>query len=109
MFQADQSLENISAKKAGRAHNDFLEIAIEAGIFGLVIVAAWIVYALWLAVSARKSPEPWTAWAGASGLAIIAAQSVTDYPMRNMTMLCVAALLFVLLLRSVRAQNESAL
>ena len=107
VFQADQSLENISAKKAGRAHNDFLEIAIEAGVFGIAIVAAWIAYAIWLPVSARKLPGHWTAWAGTSGLAMIAAQSVTDYPMRNMTMLCVAAMLFVLLLRSSRTHNKS--
>lgn len=99
VFQIDESLENLTKKRAGRAHNDFIELAIEAGPLGLALVAAWVVLIGWLSWRARRSSHRWTAWAGSTLLLAIALQSVTDYPLRNQTMLAFAGFALLLLAR----------
>ena len=32
----------MSVKRAGRAHNDYLEVAIEAGLPGIILIGAWL-------------------------------------------------------------------
>ncbi|MEO9461542.1 MAG: O-antigen ligase family protein [Marinomonas sp.] len=108
VFQTDQSLENTGIRKAGRAHNDYLELAIEAGPPGLILLAAWSLYIAWLALKARivtDRQHRWIAWGSSAGLAMIGLQSLLDYPLRNMTMLCVSSLLFLLLLRFSAAEE----
>ncbi|WP_338467593.1 O-antigen ligase family protein [Novosphingobium sp. ZN18A2] len=99
VFQIDESLETLKPRVAGRAHNDYLEIAIEAGAFGLALVASWMAFLLLAVWKARFSIERRMAWTGAAVLGAIAAQSLLDYPLRNQTMLCVAAIAVLLLLR----------
>ena len=99
VFQANEALENITVKKAGRAHNDYLELAIEGGIIGIIILIGWFAYIAWSTLIVRHSADRWSAWAGTGVLAVIAAQSVTDYPLRNMAMLGVGALALLLLAR----------
>jgi O-antigen ligase len=98
VFQVDESLEYISQRRAGRAHNEYLEVAIEAGAVGLAVIAGW---ALWVAFGtwrALSSLHRWPASAGGGILLAMALQSVLDFPMRNQTMLCLGA--FALLLIS---------
>lgn len=99
VFQIDESLENMAVLRAGRAHNDYLEVAIEAGAPGLFLVAAWIALALWLAWRARRSRDRWIAWGGASILILFALQSITDYPLRNQSLLVFGSFALVLLVR----------
>ncbi|MFN3990816.1 MAG: O-antigen ligase family protein [Erythrobacter sp.] len=99
VFQVDEALENVSIRRAGRAHNDYLEIAIEAGAFGLGLIALWLAYLGWLTWQARRSPDRWAAWAASGLLFAIALQSFTDYPLRNQTMLAMAAFALALLAR----------
>lgn len=99
VFQVDESLEHLSPRTAGRAHNDYIEIAIEAGAFGLVLVAFWAALVLWLTVKARKSPDRQLAWGGAAILMCMALQSGLDYPLRNQAMLGLAALALTVLVR----------
>lgn len=98
VFQVDESLEYISPRRAGRAHNDYIELAIEAGVVGLALAlgwALWIVLAAWRALA---SPQPWPAVAGTGILMAIALQSILDFPLRNQTMLCIAAFALLLIL-----------
>lgn len=99
VFQVDESLENLSERRAGRAHNDYIELAIEAGAFGLALAAAWIVLIVWLGWKARLSPFRWAAWAGGAILLCVALQSITDYPLRNQAMLAVSSFAILLLAR----------
>ena len=97
VFQVDESLEYISPRRAGRAHNDYIELAIESGVAGLALVigwAAWIALAAWRAVS---TPQRWPALAGAGILVAVALQSILDFPLRNQTMLCIAAFAILLI------------
>ncbi|MEE4537642.1 MAG: O-antigen ligase family protein [Erythrobacter sp.] len=99
LFQVDESLENLAQRRAGRAHNDWLELAIELGAPGLSLAAAWLCVLAWLAWRARRSHGRWIAWSGALILLGIALQSITDYPLRNQTMLAVAGFGLAVLVR----------
>lgn len=104
VFQIDESLETLIAAKAGRAHNDYLEIVLEAGIFGALMVLAWLV---WLAISAwriRGTKDAQVTSFSALALGCIALQSLIDYPLRNLAMLCLAASFAAVL---AAAQNTS--
>ncbi len=109
VFQLDESLENIaSQRRAGRAHNDFIELAIEAGIFGLILAAAWLVMIGWLTWQARSAQDRWAAFAASSFLLAVALQSITDYPLRSQTMLAIAAFALLLLCRIAASKREQA-
>ena len=99
VFHLDESLENLTPRRAGRAHNDYLEVAIEAGIPGLTLVAAWILLLAWLAWRARRSHDRWVAWSGGAALLAIALQSITDYPLRNLSLLGFAGFALLILVR----------
>ncbi|MEO0698675.1 MAG: hypothetical protein AAFY81_03040, partial [Pseudomonadota bacterium] len=92
-----EALENITSRRAGRAHNDYIEVAIEAGLPGLLVIAGWLCTLAWLSWKARSSPQRWIAWSGSAILLAIALQSITDYPLRNQTMLAVGAFALLLL------------
>lgn len=99
LYQIDESLENLTGRRAGRVHNDYIELTIEAGAPGLVLAALWLVLIGWLSWRVRTSSQRWAAWAGSSFLLAIALQSITDYPLRNQTILAVAAFALLLLTR----------
>lgn len=106
VFQIDESLENMAQRRAGRAHNDFLELAIEAGFAGIAIAACWLLLAAWYAWKARTSSLRWAAWGGAAILLAIGLQSITDYPLRNQAMLAAASFALLLLARIVSVPPE---
>lgn len=97
VFQLDEALENLAPRRAGRAHNDYLEVAVEAGLPGLALIGGWLAILIWLSWRARQSRLRWEAWAGSVILFAIAAQSGIDYPLRNQSMLAVAAFALVML------------
>jgi len=99
VFQVDESLENMAVRRAGRAHNDYIEIAIEAGAPGLALVVGWLCLILWLVWRARSSPDRWAAWSGGSILLVIALQSITDYPLRNLSILALGSYGLLILAR----------
>nr|WP_232367512.1 O-antigen ligase family protein [Altererythrobacter lutimaris] len=100
VFQSDEALENLTLKKAGRAHNDYLELAIEGGLPAILLLLSWFTYCLWVTFSARNFANRWSAWSGSAVLTVIALQSATDYPLRNLTILAVAALALLVMVKS---------
>ncbi len=99
VFQIDESLENMTLRRAGRAHNDYLEVAIEAGLPGLALLAGWLASIVWFTWKARTSPQRWIAWSGGVILLTIALQSITDYPLRNVSMLAFGGYALLILVR----------
>ncbi len=99
IYQVDESLENLTRRRAGRVHNDYIELAIEAGVPGLALAALWAVLLGWLTWRARSASLRWAAWSGSAFLLAIALQSVTDYPLRNQTILALAGFALLLLTR----------
>ncbi|WJY24911.1 O-antigen ligase family protein [Alteriqipengyuania flavescens] len=91
---AAERLEVVDATQPNRAHNDYLEFALEAGLPGLLLVAAIMLALAWQFVRrwrADPSQRPITGFAGAT-LAIVALHSAVDYPLRSMTLACLAAM-----------------
>ena len=107
IYQVDESLENLTMRRAGRAHNDFIELTIEAGAPGLVLAAAWLALIGWLSWRARAAHGRWAAWAGSAFLLMIALQSITDYPVRNQTVLVLAAYALLLVTRMATSTGRS--
>jgi len=70
-----------------------------AAAIGLLVAAGWLVLAAWLSWQARRSSQRWAAWAGSGFLLAIALQSITDYPLRNQTILAFAGFALLLLAR----------
>ncbi|WP_017665942.1 O-antigen ligase family protein [Porphyrobacter sp. AAP82] len=99
IYLVNESLENLTLRRAGRAHNDYLELAIEAGAAGIALAGLWLVLVAWLTWRARTSQLRWAAWAGSGFLLAIALQSITDYPLRNQTILAMAGFALLMLAR----------
>lgn len=100
-FIADERIESIWPSLPNRAHNDYLELAVEAGIAGMAALSAisWILIRefrrrLRDEAGARAAT---TVFAGAS-LLIIALHSLVDYPFRSMALACLGAVCAGLLL-----------
>ena len=108
VFQLSESLEHVSPRTAGRAHSDWLEIALEAGPAAIAIALLWLGWtalALWRAAGTSHG---WLAGAVSLSGASIAIQSLLDYPLRNQTLWCVAALLVVLIIPGRRVSSPGA-
>lgn len=99
VFQLDESLEHVRPKTAGRAHNDYLEIALEAGAPGLFIVLGWGIFC-WHCVRRALKCDGLMGVTAMSGICCIALQSVVDYPLRSQAMLCLYAILLGMLVRA---------
>jgi O-antigen ligase len=97
VFQVDESLEHLDPRRAGRAHNDWLEAILEAGALGAILPLAWAAWILTRGMRALRSRAPVETVAALAILVMVALQSILDYPLRNETILCIAALAVALL------------
>ncbi len=94
VFMAAERLEVLDPLVANRAHNDFLELAIEGGapaLIALALIAVQLVVSLWRGRQVPGGPAgPQTGFALAA-LLLIGLHSLVDYPLRSMALACVAA------------------
>lgn len=109
VFQVEESLETLQPGHARRAHNEYLEVTVEAGIVGLFLIIAWGGLLLYMWWTTRASGK--VHWADGVGLALlcIALQSIVDYPMRNQALLCVAGLLVALLVGALDSKKDKSI
>jgi O-antigen ligase len=97
IFQRHESMAALNLTYTNHAHNDFMEIALEAGIGGVVLVALGLL--IWLAGAWRVlRPGAWGAFtrmhiACLLGVVILVAHSTVDYPLRTLTLASVFAFL----------------
>jgi exopolysaccharide production protein ExoQ len=91
---AGERLEVVRETLPNRAHNDYLELAVEAGAFGLAALGA---IAAILALAARKALRRAATGSAAlpifaiAALGLLALHSLVDYPLRSMAMACLGA------------------
>lgn len=97
VFQTFESLEHVAPTYARRAHNDYLELGIEAGAIGLALAASWLLWVLMAWWRSRQGEERCEVDGIGLALLAIALQSALDYPLRNQAMLCITAFLIALL------------
>lgn len=89
------------------AHNDYLELAIETGLPGIILMLlflAWWAQAVW---ALRSPAADHFARAAAIGSAAILLHSMVDYPLRTAAMSSVLAMCLVLTVQS-RQRTQSA-
>jgi O-antigen ligase len=96
VFGSAERLETVDATHPNRAHNDYLEFTLEAGLaapFLLAAAAAAIVARVTRLLRSGLSKERRAQVIFALGsLSIFALHALVDYPMRAMALACVAAL-----------------
>ncbi|KQY84858.1 O-antigen ligase [Brevundimonas sp. Root1423] len=95
VYRSVEPLEQLDATFFNQAHNDYLELALEAG---LPAVALFIIFGIWFV---RRS---WTAWGGRASaerdlqraaticIAVVLVHSAFDYPLRTTFIACLFAL-----------------
>ncbi len=101
VFMAIERLEVVDQTLPNRAHNDLLELAVEAGVFGLIVLAA-IMAVLGRRIFAclrnrEECPVPHMIFA-VTTLGVIALHSQVDYPLRSLSLACIAAAAAALLM-----------
>ena len=109
---ADERLVAVRPFLPNRAHNDFIELAAEAGMFGLAGLAAiaWLLgRATWSAFKRLDRGALGTTIFASSALLILALHSVVDYPLRSMSLACLAALCAGLLMAPKAGTDDTTL
>ncbi|MBI1867897.1 MAG: O-antigen ligase family protein [Methylocystis sp.] len=103
MFEKPGDL--ISGSYANHAHNDFLELWLETGIVGPVLVGAFVIWVVWRAAevwrrSYREGLEIDRSLARAASLiiALLLGHSLVDYPLRTGGMMAIMAFACALLI-----------
>ena len=91
-FQPFESLEHLDQFFPNRAHNDYLEFLLEAGVLAPIMLAGGALALFMLARRGwRLSPQDHASQLfGLGTLAIVALHSIVDYPLRNMAIACLA-------------------
>lgn len=91
---AGERLEVVQAAVPNRAHNDYLELLVEAGLAGIAalsIVAAALGRTLWQARRNLPTGSRALAVVGGMSLLVLALHSLVDYPLRSMSIALAAA------------------
>ena len=93
LYTAAERLDHVGTAFANRAHNDYLELAIEGGLPALALLALALLLVGGRAAARWRDADPdrrlLARFAGLTAL-ILAAHSTVDYPLRTLTLLCVA-------------------
>ncbi len=101
VFAAAERLDVVTGRFVNRAHNDYLEFLIEAGLPG-VLTLLGVGYAIasgaWRTARSRVPGSSAQMICGAANLAILGLHSLIDYPLRTMAIACIAAVSVGLLL-----------
>ncbi len=114
MLEAAERLEVVDTTRPVRAHNDWLEWVLEAGLPGMIVLGAILLIIGYLIVraimSARKSDASASRRAQvlfAIGFLLIEAlHAVVDYPMRSMSLAALTAVAVALLLEPAASQRS---
>ena len=100
VFKAYEPDALLKASYFNQAHDDFLQLAAEAGLPGLILLGLALVFLLMRVralIPALRGAEP-NAWLGVTSLAslgLLALASVVDYPLRAPSLMAFAILLVV--------------
>ena len=95
VFPAFEQLDFVVAGRPNNAHNDYLELLLEGGAAALVVFllfGAWLI-ALGLALWRKGGPDRRLGFAALAGIGILMLHSLTDYPMRMLSLMALFGLL----------------
>jgi O-antigen ligase len=94
VFRIHEPFDFLSLKYFNHAHNDFLEIILDSGIFGLALMLAAFG---WIAVASARAwraagRSSWLQKLGSSILLLVALASLLDYPARTPMFMAIVVL-----------------
>ena len=109
VYRQYEDPNRVSRGYANHAHNDYVEIGLELGLAGILVVLAFLVW--WATQSARVWRSDFAgasmARAGSVIVAVVAIHSLVDYPLRTAAVAAVAALGTALLVPPPRRERAS--
>jgi len=110
VFESVEQLEVVDETNPNRAHSDYLEITMEAGAVGIVLVLATLAAFAWrcrtIMVHDSGLQKVLASFALGTGL-ILATHSLVDYPLRTITLSAAMAVAVALLFRPRSPAAES--
>ena len=94
IYRAHEPLEAVTSYYFNHAHNDALELMVETGVSGLAILAAFVVWWIWLSVRVVVSRSSRGSLGALASLVIggLLVHSLADYPLRTTALASVFAL-----------------
>lgn len=111
VFRMSESLNAVHETYTNHAHADFMEIALEAGVPGLLLVLAflgWFAVTCWSRLRRRTGGADFgPVFASATGIALLLAASAVDYPLRTLLLACVFAVLAAILATPVPLADDA--
>ena len=91
-FRIHEQRQLLSPSYVNAAHNDFLQIVIEGGVLGALLLICAIGWWAWASLKAWRASDATLAKLGSSILFIVGAASVVDYPARTPLIMAVIAM-----------------
>lgn len=106
VFKTVETLGGLGPHFINHAHNDYLEIVMEAGVFGAALLALYLVIVAlssWKVLRAAPGPAANTlAYAGLISILLVMAHSLVDYPLRTPLISTMFALCWAMVLAPLR-------
>jgi O-antigen ligase len=109
VYRRYEDPDRVTRQYANHAHNDYVELVLELGLAGLLLILAFIAWWAAALVRAWRSEVPGAAMARAGSVAIgvVLLHSVVDYPLRTSAIAAVIGLACALLVPAPRRELEA--
>jgi len=90
VYRSVETLDTLSARYLNHAHNDYLEIVLETGAPGIILLIAFLVFLGWRAAAIIRRTDRTDppadldlSYAGMIGASVLLLHSAADYPLRT--------------------------
>ena len=90
MFRMQEPFALLKPTYFNHAHNDFLEIVLDAGLPGLVLLIGGLGWCFWTSVVAWRNKHDMLPKLGSATMLLLIAGSLFDYPLRTPMMMAFA-------------------
>ena len=100
VYQLTESLEQVQEFVVNHAHQDYLELILEAGAAGILLLALFVFWFGERLISLARRPDDGDplAWSGAMIVGIVMLHSLVEYPLRTQSIACTFAFACALLI-----------
>jgi O-antigen ligase len=107
VFHRYENPTKVTTEYVNHAHNDYLELTLELGLPGAVLIALFLLW--WTVLAARIWTTPWSstpARAATVATAVVLAHSFVDFPLRTGAISSIFAACLAMMVQDLRPQSE---